>query len=129
MQLRWPYHKIHAEIVEQGEREVLPDDGYHILQVRHHAGIAARDHDASYRHGYGVEPATRVRRIDRNALAGKRGVGDAGIIRVDQRHAELVSQEDIGRDGADVEAADIILAAGVETLGRVGGQSTVSGDE
>ena len=94
----------HAEVGEEGEGD-LADDRDAVLEVGGEVGVAADG-------GETIDGQRNLHVGPSVGLLGSRGTSDA--VGVGEVELDRVGDEGVGRGGADVEAADVVLAAAVD---------------
>ena len=91
--------------------------------------VATRENHAIDRNRNVPGSAPRIVRILRNSCAGDTAVCDAWIVRIHERQRRRLYEESDRRDRADIKAADISVAAEIETLERRRNVTVIAGDK
>src|SRR5262249_11833693 len=118
LQLVRQRNEVHAEVVEGSKRDVR-NDWNAVLDVAIEAGVAAGIDNCFCRNGNLNSASARIRRIERNEAP----------IRILQRNGHAIRDENVRRDGSDIKAAKIVLAAHVEAFVRRSDFARISSNE
>src|SRR5205823_13563466 len=118
LQLRAPNHGIDAAIDKRSDGDRAGDRDA-ILQVRPHTEIPAGEYDLIDWNGDSPVSLPRIRGILQNRCS----------VRIGERDYVRTGQKRDRRDGADIESANIVLAAHIEALERRRYQPAIPADE